>query len=156
MKLIRTTKTRVLFHLGHWEAHLFLEILSLYPCLPPAHQKLSKASPRPDSDANQQLLDEALAEHRAENKKQLRALLADERRFAPTETGGRLSLPPADVEWVLQVLNDIRVGSWVRLDSPDEKPVKLNEKTAPHYRAMEIAGYFEAQLLEALERGRET
>ena len=150
MKLIRTTKTRVVFHLGHWEAHLLLEVLNLYPCLPPAHQKLSKAGRLPESDANQQLLDEALAEHRAENRKQLQALLSDQRRFAPTETGGRLSLPPTEVEWLLQVLNDIRVGSWVRLGSPDEKPVRLNEKTALHYRAMEMAGYFEAQLLEAL------
>jgi hypothetical protein len=150
VKLIRTTKSRVLFHLGHWEAHLLLEVLNLYPCLPPVHQKLSKAGRLPESDANQQLLDEALAEHRTENRKQLQALLADRRRFAPTETGGRLSLPPAEVEWLLQVLNDIRVGSWVRLGSPDAKPVRLNEKTVPHYRAMEMAGYFEAQLLEAL------
>ena len=150
MKLIQTNKSRVLFHLGHWEAHLLLEVLNLYPCLAPAHQKLSKAGPLPETDANQQLLDEALAEHRAENRKQLQALLADRRRFAPTETGGRLSLPPAEVEWLLQVLNDIRVGSWVRLGSPDAKPMRLNKKTVPHYRAMEMAGYFEAQLLEAL------
>lgn len=150
MKLIRTTKTRLVFHLGYWEAHLFLEVLSLYPCLPPAHQKLSQTGRLPEPEANQQLLDEALAEHRSDNKKQLQALLADQHRFAPTEKGGRLSLPPAEVEWVLQVLNDIRVGSWVLLGSPDKTSVQLNEKTAPHYRAMEIAGYFEAQLLEAL------
>ena len=153
MKLIRTTKTRMLFHLGHWEAHLLLEVLNLYPCLPPAHQKLSKTGRVPGSDADQRLLDEALAEHRTENRRQLQALLADRRRLAPTEAGGRLSLPPAEVEWLLQVLNDIRVGSWVRLGSPDAKPVKLNEKTALHYRAMEVAGYFEAQLLEALGGG---
>ena len=150
MKLIRTTKTRLIFHLCHWEAHLLLEVLSLYPCLPPAHQKLSQTGRLPESEANQQLLDEALAEHRAENKKLLQALLADPRRFAPTEKGGRLSLPPAEAEWVLQVLNDIRVGSWVLLGSPDTMSEQLNEKTAPHYRAMEIAGYFEAQLLDAL------
>jgi hypothetical protein len=150
MKLIRTTKTRLFFHLGHWEAHLLLEVLNLYPCLPPAHQKLSRAGRLPEPEANQQLLDEALAEHRAENKRQLQALLADPRRFAPTEKGGRLSLPPTEVEWVLQVLNDIRVGSWVLLGSPDKESVQLNERTEPHYRAMEAAGYFEAQMLEAL------
>ena len=150
MKLIRTTKTRLLFHLGHWEAHLLLEILNLYPCLPPAHQKLSQEGRLPEPEANQQLLDEALAEHRAENKKQLLALLADRRRFAPMDKGVRLSLPPTEVEWVLQVLNDIRVGSWVLLGSPDKKLVQLNQKTALHYRAMEMAGYFQAQLLEAL------
>ena len=153
MKLIRTANSRLLFHLGHWEAHLLLEILNLYPSLPPAHQKLSKAGRLPEPEANQQLLDEALAEHRAENKKHLNTLLADRRRFAPTEKGARLSLPPAEADWFLQVLNDIRVGSWVRLGSPEELPTKLNKKTTPHHRAMEIAGYFEAQLLEALGGG---
>ena len=115
MRLVRTTKTRLFFHLGHWEAHLLLEVLNLYPCLPPAHQKLSKAGRLPESDANQRLLDEALAEQRAENRKQLQALLADPRRFQQTAAGCRLSLSRAETEWLLQVLNDIRVGSWVRL-----------------------------------------
>ena len=98
-------------------------------------------------------MDEALAEHRADNKKQLQALLADRRRFTHTETGVQLSLSPAQVDWVLQVLNDVRVGSWVLLGSPEELAVDLNEKTAPHVRAMEMAGYFQAQFLEALSGG---
>ena len=151
MKLIRATKSRLLFHLDHWEERLWLHVLHLYPCVPPAHQRLSKAGRLPDHEANQRLLDEALAEQRAENKKQLQALLADGRKFAHTETGGRLSLSTAEVEWVLQVLNDVRVGSWVRLGSPEEKAVELNEKTTPHSRAMEMAGYFQMQLLEALQ-----
>ena len=39
----------------------------------------------------------------------------------------------------------------MRLGSPEEKPARLNEKTAPHFWAMEMAGYFQMQLLEALE-----
>ena len=112
--------------------------------------KLSQSRRLPEPEANQRLLDEALAEQRAENKKQLEALLADPRRFAHTETGGRLSLSPAEVEWVLQVLNDIRVGSWIMLGSPDEKRAELNEGTAPDLAAMETAGYFQMQLLQAL------
>jgi hypothetical protein len=54
----------------------------------------------------------------------------------------------------MQVLNDVRVGSWVILGSPDKKPAELNATTAPHFLAMEMAGYFQMQLLEAL--GRET
>ena len=150
MKLIRTTKGRLLFRLGQWEEHLLPEVLKLYPCLPPAHQKLSRAGRVPDAEANQRLLDEALAEHRAENRKHVQALLADRRKFGHDQTGGRLSLSPAELEWVVQVLNDVRVGSWVRLGSPEEKTVKLNEQTAPHVQAMELAGYFQMQLLEAL------
>jgi hypothetical protein len=150
VKLIQATRSRLVFHLGQRENRLLRQVLKLYPRVPSAHQKLSKSSRLPDAEANQRLLDEALAERRAENKKHLQALLADPRRFAHTETGGRLSLSPAEVEWVLQVLNDIRVGSWIILGSPDEKRPELNERMAPDFAAMETAGYFEVQLLEAL------
>ena len=150
MRLIRQTKTRLVFQLGRRETSLLLQILMLYPRVPPAHHVLSKAGGLPESEANQRLLDEALAEQRAENQKQLLDLLADGRRFARTETGGRLSLAMGEVDWLLQVLNDIRVGSWIILGSPEAKPAELNDSTAPDFLALEAAGYFQAQLLEAL------
>jgi hypothetical protein len=150
VKLIQATQSRLIFQLGQREERLLLRVLSLYPCVPPTHRQLSKTGRLPEPEANQRLLDEALAEHRADNKKQLQALLADQRRLTHTKTGAQLSLSPAQVDWVLQVLNDVRVGSWVLLGSPEELAVELNEKTAPLIRAMEMAGYFQAQFLEAL------
>jgi hypothetical protein len=152
MKLIRSTKTRLVFDLGQREEQMLLRLLKLYPCVPPAHHVLSKAGRLPDSEANQQLLDEALAEQRAQHKKQLQTLLADPRRLEHTESGARLSLSSAEAEWFMQVLNDIRVGSWILLGSPDGKPLELTPEKAPHFVAMERAGYFQMQLLEALER----
>jgi hypothetical protein len=151
MKLIQATQTRLVFHLGQREKQSLGSILKLYPRVPSAHHVLSKSGQLPDAEANQQLLDEALAEQRAENKKQVQALLADSRHFADTETGGRLSLTRVETEWLLQVLNDIRVGSWVILGSPDNKPAELTPANARHFLAMEMAGYFQMQLLEALE-----
>jgi hypothetical protein len=155
MKLVRQTKTRFLFQLGRRETRLLLHILKLYPRVPPAHQMLSKTSRLPDHEGTQRLLDEALAEQRAENKQQLLALLADQRRFTRTETGARLSLPATEMEWLLQVLNDIRVGSWVILGAPADKLPELSDATAPDFLAMEMAGYFQAQLLAALHGERE-
>jgi len=152
MKLVKATKSRLVFELGQREKRSLPHILKQYPCVPSAHHVLSKSGRVPDRAASQQLLDEALAEQREENRKQVRALLADPRRFEPTETGARLSLSPAEAEWLMQVLNDIRVGSWVILGSPDRKPVELSAANAPHFLAMEMAGYFQMQLLEALER----
>lgn len=152
MKLVQATKTRLVYELGQRETLSLLQVLKLYPRVPSAHHVLSKSGRLPDAEGNQQLLDEALAEQRAENKKQLQALLADPRRFGRTETGGRLTLKRAEAEWLLQVLNDIRVGSWVILGSPDNKPEELTPANAPHFLAMEMAGYFQMQLLEALER----
>jgi hypothetical protein len=153
MKLVQATKTRLVFHLGQREKHSLLQILRLYPCVPSAHHVLSRSGRMPDAEGNQQLLDEALAEQRAENKLQVQALLADPTRLTRTETGARLALSPAEAEWLMQVLNDIRVGSWVILGSPDKKPAELNAASAPHFLTMEMAGYFQMQLLEAVQRG---
>ncbi len=153
MKLVKATKSRLVFELGQRETRSLPQILKLYPCVPSAHHVLSKSGRVPDRAASQELLDEALAEQRAEHKKQVQALLADPRRFEHTETGARLSLSPAEAEWLMQVLNDIRVGSWVILGSPDKKPAELTAANAVHFLAMEMAGYFQMQLLEAVERG---
>jgi hypothetical protein len=152
MKLVRSTKTGLVFDLSQREEQMLLRLLKLYPCVPAAHHVLSKAGRLPGAEANQQLLDEALAEQRAQHKKQLQTLLADPRRLEHTDSGARLSLSPAEAEWFMQVLNDIRVGSWILLGSPDGKPLELTPEKAPHFVAMERAGYFQMQLLEALER----
>ena len=153
MKLVQATKDKLVFHLGKREEGLLLRVLKHFPCVPAAHHVLSKSGRLPDAEANQQLLEEALAEQRAESKNKLQALLTDRRHLTHTETGARLSLSPAEAEWLLQVLNDVRVGSWIILGSPDEKPAELTPASAPHFLAMEMAGYFQMQLLEALEGG---
>ncbi len=152
MRLVRSTKTKLVFDLGQREGQMLLRLLDLYPCVPAAHHVLSKRGRLPQAAANQQLLDEALAEQRARSKKQLQTLLADPHRMEHTEAGARLSLSPAEAEWFMQVLNDIRVGSWLALGSPDGRLTELSPEKAPHFLAMERAGYFEMQLLEALER----
>ena len=150
MKLIRASRNRLSFHLRQPEKQVLLRVLRLYPRVPPAHHQLSKSSPSPNPQENQRLLDQALAEQRAENTRQVEALLTDRGRLEEVRDGWRLSLSRAEADWLLQVLNDIRVGSWVALGSPDELPVNLDEKTAPDYWAMEMAGFFQMHLLHAL------
>jgi hypothetical protein len=151
MKLMQSTKTRLVFHLSSREKQSLLQLLTLYPWMPSTPPVLSKTGRVPDAEANQQLLNDALAEHRAANKQQLQDLLANPRRFKTTDKGARLSLSPCEVETLLQVLNDIRVGSWVVLGSPDKKPAELTAANAPAYLTMEMAGYFQMQLVEALD-----
>ena len=150
MKFIRSATDLLVFSLGKREREWLLAVLALYPRLSAAPEKLSRSTGSPGPESGQRLLDEALAEQRAENRRQMRALLADPRHFQETETGARLSLAPADLEWLLQILNDIRVGSWVRLGSPEAGPGVLNKQTAPDIWAMEMAGYFQSHLLEAM------
>ena len=152
MNLIRTQKDQFIFHLGKRERQLLLAVLKRYPLIPSSYQSLSKSPAALEQETNQRLLDEALAEQRRDNKRHLDALLKDRLRFKEVADGCRMTLTVSDVEWLLQVLNDIRVGSWIVLGSPDKDRLDpdLNEETAPHVWAMEMAGYFQAHLLEGL------
>lgn len=154
MKLIRVTKGNFLFQLGKREKLLLFEVLRLYPRIPPATFRISKSGKSPDAEANQRLLDESLAEQRAENRKTLHAFLTDPRRFVDTESGSRLSVSPSELDWLLQILNDVRVGSWIILGSPEQglEFKLLNEKTAADFWAMEMSGQFQMRFLEALEK----
>ena len=150
MKIVRTGDQFVL-GLGRREQQLFVGLLNRYPCVPLARHHVHRSDRLPDS--SQRLLDEALAQQRASTKKQVQEWLSDSRRFEPTETGCRVVLSVSEIEWLLQVLNDIRVGSWVLLGAPDEhlERALVNKKTAPHFLAMEMAGHFEMQMLQALK-----
>ncbi|EEF60718.1 hypothetical protein Cflav_PD3576 [Pedosphaera parvula Ellin514] len=131
---------------------LLLETLKLYPVLEGGHQPLSKSQKNAE---NEQLLEEALAESRSENKKALDALMSSKSRFQKIKGHDvyRFSIKISDADWLLQVLNDIRVGAWVQLGSPDKTNdsfAALDEETAPSYWAMEVAGHFQMTLLQAL------
>lgn len=126
-------------------------MLALYPLVPVAHHRLAGPDSPAHSDENQRLLEESLAEQRQENRRQVRALLNQPQRFRATPDGFQLALAPADVEWLLQVLNDVRVGSWLALGEPEsgEEP-KLTEQNAGSLLALEVCGRFQSLLLAAL------
>lgn len=150
MKLVGTDGNTFFFQLSRREKRLLFEVLRLYPIIPTAHHRLSKTA-RP-IETDQKLLEDALAERKRQHKRQLLALLADERRFSETEEGCRFTATGPQIDWLLQVLNDIRVGSWLILGEPDEskgKPPKVTHHNAAHYAAMEFCGYFQMSLLEA-------
>ena len=108
----------------------------------------------PESQSNQALLDEALAEQRAETKRQLQGLLSEPKRCEETSNGVRIRFSEGEVDWFLQVLNDIRIGSWLRLGSPEGRvdPTQLSPESVPLFLAMELAGHLQMELLGALNR----
>ncbi len=150
MKLIKAAGGEFHFQLGAKEKQVLFTVLRRYPAIPPAHQRWSKTEERPEEQA---LLDAALAEQRAQNKKQVMAMMESAARFQKTESGWRFSIAAEQVEWLLQVLNDVRVGSWLALGSPEgpnEMLAALNDRTAPVFWAMEMSGQFQGVLLSAL------
>ena len=155
MKLLRATKSNYLFHLSNREKTLLLQLLNLYPRVPPGHQKATKSEDARLQES-QRLLDQALAEQRAATRKIVQAFITDSRRFTKAQDGFNLSVSPSEMEWLLQVLNDVNVGSWLNLGSPTPRLNirELNENNAQDFLMMGIATDFQAQFLEALEKQR--
>jgi hypothetical protein len=152
VKFLKAEGDNLVFQLGRREKTLLLELLKLYPLVPPAHHRISSSGDAPAAAGNQQLLDEALTEHRNENKRLLQAMLGEPERFQAAPGGYRFILSPYQLEWLLQVLNDVRVGSWLHLGSPDEKEgrrVRLSLQNARYLWAMELSGHFQQALLMA-------
>lgn len=151
MRLQPAGDNRCLLELGAREKELLLALLKRYPCIPPAHQRLSKAGAGANLQSAQRLLDDALAEQRARNKRQVQALFADPGRWTAMEGGWKLSVSTSEIEWLLQVLNDVRIGSWLALGCPEQRVDTLTEENAPHLWAMEMSGSMEMALLHLLE-----
>ena len=154
MKRVSADNQAVIFQLRVREHDALLDILQTYPVVPPAHQSVSKNLKDTHTTDYQHLLDEALAEQRTANKKHLHAWLTTPERFKKNKGGRRFALERTDSEWLLQVLNDIRVGHWLRLGSPEPgalKPQNLDREKLPAWLMMEMSGYFQMSFLEALE-----
>ncbi len=153
MKLIRADQDQFQFKLSRGEMLRLLHVLKLYPLVPADHHRLSKGHKIPDREENQKLLDEALKTQRQETRQHLEAMLGETQRFVKCDTGYHASFSRNEIEWLLQVLNDVRVGSWITLGSPEQKEEaikKMNEENAPHFMAMELAGFFEGYFLDAI------
>jgi hypothetical protein len=148
--LLHAAKGKLVFRLGESERSLLLTLFDLYPRVPSARGLSSRGGMPRHSKDTAGLLEEALAEQRAETKKRLKGFLDDPKRFEKADKGWKFSLTDLEADWLLQVLNDIRVGSWVALGSPEERLDVLNENNMRDFWAMEISGRFEMILLEAL------
>jgi hypothetical protein len=153
MKLLRDGQNKFNFEIDRTEKFLLFHVLQLYPVVPAGHHQLSKDRHVPNREENQQLLEEALKAQRLEKRQQVESLLKDPRRFVEAEDGYRVSFTREEIEWLLQVLNDVRVGSWIALGSPDpraEYKKRLTKQALPHLMAMDEAGFFESIFLHAL------
>ncbi len=153
MRILASDGDHFTFQLSQREKGLFIDLLRLYPLIPSSHHRVSRTEGSPVSQTCQKLLDEALAEHREENRRQVLAMIEEEGRFVAGPEGFRCSLSWAQVEWLLQVLNDLRVGSWLILGEPDEKNGQKTELTAENAHflwVMEVSGFFQTFLLAGL------
>ncbi len=137
------------------EKLLFEQVLRRFPLIPAAHHRVTRSQNSPQSDA-QPLLDEALAQQRKTNQKRVQEFLSDTIRFQENKRELHCVIRRDEIEWLLQVLNDVRVGAWLALGEPEESVLpQLDQENARDIFAMEMSGYFQSSLLMALERAPE-
>jgi hypothetical protein len=141
------------FLVGKKERELMISLLRRYPVIIGAHFKDRPKRKKPTK--NEELLQEALDEQQKENRTQLEEMLAESGRFEEDELGFRFHLKAEEMEWLLQIFNDVRVGSWIQLGEPEVESgfaileQRLDEQTVQMAWTMEMAGLFEHELLEA-------
>jgi hypothetical protein len=159
MKLIRSKKTGPgpavsVYQISKHEVEWLLAVLRFYPQLNSDYHQITQGVAA-EIVAGQQLLEEAMAQRRAEHKRKLDKFLAMPGRFrqeAPDQF--RLTIEPEQMEWLLQVLNDVRVGCWVKLGRPELEPMFQRKLTVEESRAMsalELSGFFQMVFLGAYE-----
>jgi hypothetical protein len=153
MKLIHAAGETFQFEISEGEKGLLFHLLQLYPLVPAPHYRLSKDRQIPNRDENQRLLDEALSTQRLENRKQVEAMLQEAKRFAVCAAGYLVTFSRGEMEWLLQVFNDVRLGSWIALGSPDqleEMRQRRRPQAARHVLTMDLAAFFEMAFLGAI------
>ena len=132
MKFIRSQKPDsaghpFVFHISKREKAVLLSTLKLYPLLDGSYHQLSR-SPKTTGKAEQQWLEEAMEQQRQDHKKKLGQFFNNDQRFFKDSKGDFLfTLTGEQMEWLLRVLNEIRVGSWVRLGQPEMDSGAQNE-----------------------------
>lgn len=152
MKLVSHQDDSFTFLIGKRERDMLVAVLLRYPVLSSNH--FSKRQPTGEAAPDQVLLQEALSEQQKESRKNLEHWLRKEGRFQETDLGCTFQLTGGELEWMLQVLNDVRVGSWVLLGEPDSKspePPELTEENMQRMWALEVAGLFQHHLLQAVQ-----
>jgi hypothetical protein len=156
MKLVRVDQDRFYFELTQEEQIYLFHLLYQYPLVPAGYQSITRQRETKELAENQQLLDETLQARRLANRKQIIDMLNQGGRFVagPDEAVVSTSFTRGEIEWLLQICNDIRIGSWLALGSPDlddKSELRQEQGTARYFINMQIAGAFEMLFIRALD-----
>lgn len=153
MKLVEAKDGLYVFHVARRERVLLTHVLKMFPVSGGPVAPLSKSGDEAKLAEHELALAEALAEQRAEHKRLMDAFLGEQGRFAEEKNGFRLRLTTAQFDWLLRVLNEVRVGLWVKLGRPEELAPLVESGEIDSVVAMEICAFFQSRLLAAVGEG---
>jgi hypothetical protein len=145
MKLVEAKADQFVFRFSRREREMLVHILRQFPVGSRPVGPVSKQGD-PDKLAEREaLLAEAMAEQRQQDRHLVDAFLGEQGRFAEVKGGFHL----AQMDWLLQVLNEVRVGLWVKAGRPEQpRSMVLGGHLEPAL-TMELCAHFQMVLLGA-------
>lgn len=155
MNLIEAKDGLFVFRVSRRERGLLTHVLKQFPVGSGPVAPLSKSGDEQQLAEHEHALAESLAEQRTEHKRLLDAFLGEQGRFAEDgKNHFRVRLTTAQMDWLLRVLNEVRVGLWTKLGQPrDLAPLALAGQLDAVV-TMELCALFQTRLLAALSSGQ--
>lgn len=152
MRLLKVEGGQFHFQMTLAEKTVLFALLERYPLIPLSYYRLCRTGS--GNEEAQTLLEEAMSSRREQLKRMLSQFVQGGWRIQQARNNWILSFPREHIELLLQVLNDIRVGNWIRLGCPDPDKRDFVPRTREEKHAaaeMELAAHFECVLLDAVE-----
>ena len=155
MKLLQRGGGRLVFQIGVREKSLLERIVGLYPLQPDPPASLTRNAWQPEKVSEAEvLLREALRDQRTQLADWAQLRMTEGEAFLRQGSGWRLVLDDQDVDRLLRVLNELRVGAWTKLGCPeqlDDEKFHASESDAPFHAIMTLAGQFEMVFIHSLD-----
>ncbi len=132
------------------EGDLLVEVFSAYPLVANETRNLTKSGDHDELQEDTELLRSSIEETNQLNRSRLDDWLSHPDTFRQSSEQRLLTVKAEDTDWMLQILNDLRVGSWQQLGCPSQEELSelsLNADTFRPVCTMELAGILQTILL---------
>ena len=156
MKCIRKGEGRFDMALEEGEWLALKDLVTQYPKTPSDHHSLtSEDNPDPDLKDSDEWLKENGAVHQGERHRQIKAWIKTIHPFKQEGvTTYTIEFEPEKADWLIEILNDIRVGCWLSLGCPSPEDLTgadWKKEDWPTLWSMELSGMYQSVLLKCLE-----
>jgi hypothetical protein len=150
LNLLSANEHQVVFGLFAAECELLERTLRLYPVMPASVTLISKTADHDDLEERQELLDELTRESKAENLKLVGDFLRRPRQFESTDGLVKMLVLRKETNWLLEVVNEIRVGIWQKLGDPEEEGIPFESDHMEDWVSMDYCAEIQSKLLMVL------